>query len=65
MITNIVLNIFLIPKYGIQGAAIATLASQAIAAYWIDFFNPKTKKLFWMKTQTLNLKKIINDKKNI
>lgn len=51
MIINIILNMFLIQKYGAQGAAIATLLSQTVAAYLHDFFNQKTKKMFWMKSK--------------
>jgi O-antigen/teichoic acid export membrane protein len=50
MIVNIILNLILIPSHGIQGAAIATLISQAIAAYLFDIFNKETKKIFFMKT---------------
>ena len=52
MIINIILNIFLIPKYGIQGAAIATLAGQLTAAYLFDVFNSKTRNMFYMKTKS-------------
>ncbi|KFJ42454.1 flippase [Francisella philomiragia] len=54
-LVNIVLNIFLMPRYGVQGAAIATLISQIIAAYVADLFNKKTMKMFFMKTQSLFL----------
>jgi O-antigen/teichoic acid export membrane protein len=50
MIVNIILNFILIPSYGIQGAAIATLISQATAAYLFDMFNKETKKIFIIKT---------------
>lgn len=53
MITNVVLNYFFIPRYGINGAAIATLISQIVAMYLFDLFHPKTRKIFWMKTKTL------------
>jgi len=52
MIINIILNIFLIPKYGIQGAAIATLVAQIMAAYLFDVFNYKTRNMFYMKTKS-------------
>lgn len=50
---NIVLNILLIPKFGIQGAAFATLVSQIVAAYIFDLFNDVTRALFVMKTRSL------------
>lgn len=55
MIVNIILNILLIPKYGIQGAAVATLISQSVAAYFFDFFNKKTRAMFYTKTKSLLL----------
>lgn len=53
MLINVILNIFLIPQHGIQGAAIATLISQIIAAYLFDLFNCKTRSMFFMKTRSL------------
>jgi len=41
-ISNILLNLLLIPKMGGTGAAIATLISYAIASYLSCFFHPKT-----------------------
>lgn len=41
MISNVALNIVLIPRYGINGAAIATVISYGIATFLI-FFIPKT-----------------------
>ena len=63
MITNIILNFILIPKYGIQGAAFATLVSQATSAYVTDFFYIKTRKVFYMKSKSIffiNILKKIN-----
>ena len=59
MLSNIILNIFLIPKYGIQGAAVATLISYFIAGLLFDFFNNKTKKVFYMKLNTINPWRIV------
>ena len=59
MITNIILNFILIPKYGIQGAAFATLISQAISTYIIDFFHIKTRKMFYMKSKTIFLTSLL------
>jgi len=49
-ILNIVLNYFLIPKYGIKGAAIATLLSQFVANYIYDIFDKDLHKQLKMKT---------------
>jgi O-antigen/teichoic acid export membrane protein len=62
MIINVILNFVLIPKYGVQGAAVATLSSQIMAAYMFDLLNQKTKKMFWMKTRSLLLIRIKDDK---
>ncbi len=64
MIINIILNIILIPKYGIQGAATATLISQIMAAYFSDLFNKKTKKMFWMKSKSFFLTNLIKQKEH-
>lgn len=38
-ISNIILNIFLIPKMGVNGAALATLISQFVANFMYDLFD--------------------------
>ena len=50
-IANILLNYFLIPAYGIKGAAVATLISQCISAYFINYFFVE------LKSQTLLMHK--------
>ena len=55
MIINILLNLILIPTYGILGAAVATIFSQAFAAYFFDLIHVKTRKTFLMKTKSLSL----------
>ena len=55
MSINIVLNFLLIPKYGIQGAAIATLTANLVAAFIFDYFNKVTRPIFYMKLQALIL----------
>jgi len=62
MLVNVLLNILLIPKYGITGAAFATLISQVIAAYLFDVFYYKTRSVFYMKTKSLLLLRINNDR---
>ena len=56
-IINIVLNLFLIPIYGIVGAAIATLVSYMFAGFLFDLFNSNTKKIFLMKVFAFALKR--------
>lgn len=48
-VSNILLNLLLIPYYGIVGSAIATVISQFIANFIIDFFDFKTRDLFFIK----------------
>ncbi len=59
-ITNIILNIILIPKYGITGAAWTTFISQFIASYSFDLFNEHTFISFKMKTKALFLYNIFS-----
>lgn len=44
---NVLLNLILIPRYGIDGAAISTLISIFVAADLIFFFYKKTRKMFY------------------
>lgn len=55
MLVNIVLNITLIPTYGIKGAALATLFSQIVASYIFDIVSGKTRLMFMMKTKSIFL----------
>ena len=59
LLINITFNYLLIPKFGINGAAIATLGGQIMAAYAYDFFQSKTKHLFMMKTRSIFLLTLI------
>ncbi|MFN6569671.1 flippase [Dendronalium sp. ChiSLP03b] len=52
-IFNIILNLLLIPKYAGFGAAIATIISQAIAAFLSNGFDKRTQKLFKIQVQSL------------
>ena len=49
-VANIILNYFLIPRYGIKGAAIATLIGQFIANYGYDFFDKDLYRQLKIKT---------------
>jgi len=51
-ISNIVLNYILIPIYGINGAAVATLLGQFIANYIYDFFDKDLYAQLKMKTKS-------------
>lgn len=55
---NVILNLILIPNYGIVGAAISTVISYMIAAFIFDLFSNKTRRMFLMKVDALFLKGI-------
>jgi len=52
-ISNIILNIFLIPLYGITGAAISTIISYSISVLWSDLLIRNIRMLFIMKLKAL------------
>ena len=52
-VINVILNLFLIPIYGMIGAAIATVIAQVMAALVFDVFTNKTRVTFVMKLKTL------------
>ena len=53
--SNIIFNIIFIPKYGVMGAAYATLISYGIIAYYPpDLFSSKFRRLFFMKIKAIN-----------
>lgn len=54
MISNVVLNLILIPLYGIYGAAIATLLGQMTANLIYDIFDKQTYPSLKLKTNALN-----------
>jgi len=53
-VLNIALNFWLIPVYGTVGAALATLLSQAVVAFFSDLLQQETQKMFLMKVSALN-----------
>lgn len=61
LILNIILNILLIPKYGINGAAIATLITQFIALFLIDFFIKEYQEPAIIQLKSLNLIYLIKE----
>jgi O-antigen/teichoic acid export membrane protein len=54
-IVNVLLNIILIPKFGGQGAALATLFSYAASSYFALFFYAKTRPLALIMSKSLIL----------
>jgi len=60
-ILNVLLNILLIPKYGIVGAAWATLISYLITTNFILIISKKTRKNFVLLLNSFNLIRVISD----
>lgn len=52
-VTNVILNLILIPKFGGLGAAIATIISYAMASYLILLFYKKSRPIFWMMSKSI------------
>lgn len=52
-LANIGLNLLLIPQYGGEGAAMATLISYAIASYAALLVHKKTRPVFFMMTKSM------------
>ena len=52
-IVNVLLNFIFIPKYGIIGAAAATVASQSVAALFFDLLSAKTRYMFLAKLKSI------------
>jgi len=54
-VVNVILNFLLIPDFGPVGAAVATVISQAMAAFLFDAVQPVTREMFFMKIKSMNL----------
>jgi len=52
-ITNIILNYFLIPSFGISGAAYSTILTYLFIIFLFDIFNKKTRVLLKMKYKSI------------
>jgi len=52
-IVNIILNLFLIPMFGLKGAVYATLLSYSVATYFGNLISPKTMPNFKMQTYAI------------
>jgi polysaccharide transporter, PST family len=53
VITNVVLNFWLIPRYQAIGAAIATLISYGFVDYLSCFLYPRARRVGWIMTRSL------------
>ncbi|MFO0056007.1 MAG: polysaccharide biosynthesis C-terminal domain-containing protein, partial [Dolichospermum sp.] len=52
-IMNIILNLFLIPQYSSIGAATATVISYGFGSVFVNAFNVKTRKVFFLQIKSL------------
>ena len=55
---NVAFNFWLIPIYGLKGAAYATLITQCLASFLILLFYKKTRPNFWTAFNSFNLFKV-------
>jgi len=61
LILAIFFNYLLIPRYGVEGAAIGTLITYVFTGYLSDLLHPKTRGQFVQKTKSLSLFHPIKD----
>jgi O-antigen/teichoic acid export membrane protein len=54
MVANVILNYFMIPIYGLPGAAVASVVSLVVANYVLDLAHPLTKVCFRQKTKAIS-----------
>lgn len=57
-IVNVTLNVLLIEKYGIKGAAISTLISYFLANYFTMILFRETRECFWQQTKAFDFIRI-------
>ena len=53
LVINVLLNIYMIPNYGIIGAAYSSLLSQIIAAWLANFLSINTRDLFFWQSRSI------------
>ena len=51
-VINIVMNLYLIPKYSAMGAAIATVVAYAVSAVFGNALSPRTRPIFYMQMRS-------------
>jgi polysaccharide transporter, PST family len=53
VLLNIILNLLLIPTYGVFGAAVSLLVTNAIGYFFINFLGKKTRHIFYMQLKSM------------
>lgn len=56
LVINVALNFWLIPRYGIIGAAFATAVSQFVSTVLLNAFFKSTRDFFWLQLQALGVR---------
>jgi PST family polysaccharide transporter len=51
-VINVILNLYLIPRYSAMGAAIATVVSYAVSAVFANIFSAQTRPIFYMQMRS-------------
>jgi PST family polysaccharide transporter len=51
-VINVVMNLYLIPRYAAMGAAIATVVSYAISGVFANVFSARTRHIFYMQMRS-------------
>lgn len=54
LILNVSLNLYLIPKFKIDGAALATAITQFVTLFLMDYFIPEYREQFFIQVKSLN-----------
>ena len=49
MVTDVTLNLILIPKWGVVGAAVSALAGWAVGFFLLNLVLPGTRRIFWIQ----------------
>ena len=58
---NILLNLILIPKLGIRGAAVATVISQFVSTVLSNLFSKKTRSMFYLQLSSIHLNRTLRE----
>ncbi len=59
---NVLLNLYWIPRYGINGAAAATVAAQFIAAVFSNLLSRKTQPMFFLQMSSINFVSLLKNR---
>ena len=46
---NMALNLYVIPRYGVVGAAVSTLVSYCLAGFVLNALSSRSRPMFWLQ----------------